>query len=80
MAPRRNGLDRRQADTSGVPLPRGEVLDMLVQSRRDSGRRAVDKPSESGGFVPKLLVTDKLALRRGVPAVTPTALMSRPEE
>ena len=41
---------------------RGEVLDMLVQSRRDSraALRLMRKLLRKQGFVPKLLVTDKL--------------------
>src|SRR6516165_5191496 len=49
----------------------GEVLDMLVQRRRDtrSALRLMRKPLKKQGFVPKILVTDKLrsyasALRR----------------
>ena len=49
----------------------GEVLDMLVQSRRDSraALRLMRKLLKEQGFAPKLLVTDKLrsyaaALRR----------------
>jgi putative transposase len=40
----------------------GEVLDMLVQSRRDSraALRLMRKLLKKQGFVPKLLVTDKL--------------------
>src|SRR5438309_63397 len=40
----------------------GEVLDMLVQSRRDSraGLRLMRKLLRKQGFMPKLLVTDKL--------------------
>jgi putative transposase len=40
----------------------GEVLDMLVQSRRDSraALRLMRKLLRKHGFVPKLLVTDKL--------------------
>src|ERR1700732_1625064 len=40
----------------------GEVLDMLVQSRRDSraALRLMRKLPRKQGFVPKLLVTDKL--------------------
>jgi IS1 family transposase len=40
----------------------GEVLDMLVQSRRDSraALRLMRKLLRKQGFVPKLLVTDKL--------------------
>ena len=40
----------------------GEVLDMLVQRRRDSraALRLMRKPLKKQGFVPKLLVTDKL--------------------
>src|SRR5437763_8628983 len=40
----------------------GEVLDMLVQSRRDSraAMRLMRKLLRKQGFVPKLLVTDKL--------------------
>ena len=39
-----------------------EVLDMLVQSRRDSraGLRLMRKLLRKQGFMPKLLVTDKL--------------------
>jgi transposase-like protein len=40
----------------------GEVLDMLVQRRRDTGAalRLRRKLLKKQGFVPKLLVTDKL--------------------
>jgi putative transposase len=40
----------------------GEVLDMLVQSRRDSraALRLMRKLLRTQGFVPKLPVTDKL--------------------
>src|SRR6266446_112506 len=40
----------------------GEILDMLVQSRRDTraALRLVRKLLKNQGFVPKLLVTDKL--------------------
>jgi putative transposase len=40
----------------------GEVLDMLVQRRRDSraARRLMRKLLKKQGFAPKLLVTDKL--------------------
>ena len=38
----------------------GEVLDMLVQSRRDSRAALRLKLLRKQGFVPKLLVTDKL--------------------
>ena len=40
----------------------GEVLDMLVQRRRDSGAalRLMRKLLKKQGFAPKLLVTDKL--------------------
>ena len=40
----------------------GEVLDMLVQSRRDTraALRLMRKLLRNQGFVPKLLVTDKL--------------------
>ena len=40
----------------------GEVLDMLVQRRRDSraALRLMRKPLRKQGFAPKLLVTDKL--------------------
>ena len=51
----------------------GEVLDMLVQSRRDSraALRLMRKLLRKQGFVPKLLVTRQAALLRlGVPAVT----------
>jgi transposase-like protein len=50
----------------------GEVLDMLVQRRRDSraALRLMRKLLKKQGFAPKLLVTDKLrsyasAFRRG---------------
>jgi putative transposase len=49
----------------------GEVLDMLVQRRRDSraALRLMRKLLKKQGFAPKLLITDKAALlRRGVPA------------
>ena len=51
----------------------GEVLDMLVQSRRDSraALRLMRKLLRKQGFVPKLLVTRQAALLRlGVPPVT----------
>ena len=40
----------------------GEILDMLVQSRRDKGAalRLLRKPLKKQGFAPKVLVTDKL--------------------
>ena len=40
----------------------GEVLDMLVQRRRDTeaALRLIRKPLKKQGFAPKLLVTDKL--------------------
>jgi transposase-like protein len=40
----------------------GEILDMLVQSRRDKGAalRLVRKLLKKQGFAPKVLVTDKL--------------------
>jgi putative transposase len=40
----------------------GEVLDMLLQRRRDSprGLRLMRKLLKKQGFAPKLLVTDKL--------------------
>jgi putative transposase len=46
----------------------GEVLDMLVQSRRDSraALRLMRKLLRKQGFVPKLLVTDKLRSGRAV--------------
>jgi putative transposase len=66
--------DRRQADVSlACSHHEGEVLDMLVQSRRDSraALRLMRKLLRKQGFVPKFLVTDKTALLRlGVPAVT----------
>jgi transposase-like protein len=42
--------------------PQGEILDMLVQRRRDSraALRLMRKLLKEQGFVPKLLVTDKL--------------------
>ena len=44
------------------PLHEGEVLDMLVQRRRDSraALRLMRKLLKKQGFAPKLLVTDKL--------------------
>src|SRR6201984_1410365 len=50
----------------------GEFLDMLVQSRRDSraALQLMRKLLRKQGFVPKLLVTDKLP-SYGVPAVPP---------
>jgi putative transposase len=77
LAPRRDGNpDCRRAD---VPLagrrPRGEVLDMLVQRRRDSraALRLMRKLLKKQGFAPKLLITDKLrsyaaAFRTDLPA------------
>ena len=50
----------------------GEVLDMLVQRRRDTraALRLMRKLLKKQGFPPKLLVTDKLrSLRVGVPAI-----------
>jgi transposase-like protein len=47
----------------GMPVDHeGEVLDMLVQRRRDSraALRLMRKLLKKQGFVPKLLVTDKL--------------------
>jgi putative transposase len=47
----------------GVPsITRGEVLDMLVQRRRDTraALRLMRKLLKRQGFAPKLLVTDKL--------------------
>src|SRR5262249_54984742 len=48
----------------------GEVLDMLVQRRRDSpaALRLMRKLLKKQGFVPKLLVTDKLPLYHRVRA------------
>ena len=48
----------------------GEVLDMLVQRRRDTrALRLMRKLLKKQGFAPKLLVTDKLrSLRLRVPA------------
>ena len=57
----------------------GEVLDMLVQRRRDtrSALRLMHKLLKKQGFVPKLLVTDKLrSYALGVPALT-TELSAR---
>jgi transposase-like protein len=59
---RNGGADCRQAH---VPLAcvdyDGEVLDMLVQRRRDSraALRLMRKLLKKQGFAPKLLVTDK---------------------
>src|SRR6202043_2548306 len=49
----------------------GEVLDMLVQRRRDgrAALRLMRKLLKKQGFVPKLLVTDKL--RSGSAAIPP---------
>ena len=59
----------------------GEVLDMLVQGRRDSraALRLMRKLLRKQGFVPKLLVTDKLrSYGSAIPAVTADLLvMSR---
>jgi len=55
--------DRRQANVPWRAVDHeGEVLDMLVQSRRDSraALRLMRKLLRKQGFVPKLLVTDKL--------------------
>jgi len=43
-------------------LPQGEILDMLVQRRRDTraALRLMRKLLRKQGFAPKLLVTDKL--------------------
>ena len=64
MALGRDGCsDRRQADVPpACRRSRGEVLDMLVQSRRDSraALRLMRKLLRKQGFAPKLLVTDKL--------------------
>jgi transposase-like protein len=51
----------------------GEVLDMLVQRRRDSwtALRLMRKLLKKQGFVPKLLVTDKLKLECVIGPVTP---------
>jgi transposase-like protein len=56
-------------------LPQGEILDMLVQRRRDTraALRLMRKLLRKQGFAPKLLVTDKLrsyasAFRRFQPA------------
>src|SRR5499427_8161202 len=64
-APRHSpgGADRRRADVSvACRRPRGEVLDMLVQRRRDTraALRLMRKLLKKQGFAPKLLVTDKL--------------------
>jgi transposase-like protein len=60
MAPRRDGgADQRQtilALASG--RRRGEILDLLVQRRRDA--RLMRKLLKKRGFAPALLVTDKL--------------------
>jgi hypothetical protein len=64
MAPRRDGgADQRQtilALASG--RRRGEILDLLVQRRRDAGAaaRLMRKLLKKRGFAPALLVTDKL--------------------
>src|SRR5580704_17773098 len=64
MASRRDGRpDRGQADVLWSAVDHeGEVLDMLVQRRRDkrAALRLMRKLLRKQGFVPKLLVTDKL--------------------
>jgi len=63
LASRRDGsADRRRADvTVACRGPRGQVLGMLVQRRRDS--RAALRPMREAfkkqGFAPRLLVADK---------------------
>src|SRR5215467_11494650 len=62
LASRRHGAaDRRRADVS-LACREGEVLDMLVQRRRDTraALRLMRKLLKKQGFAPKLLVTDKL--------------------
>ena len=51
----------------------GEILDLLVQHRRDSraALRLMRKLLKKQGFAPKLLVTDKLRSYRGVPVSAP---------
>src|SRR5215469_14395982 len=51
----------------------GEILDMLVQHRRDSraALRLMRKLLKKQGFAPKLLATDKLRSYRGVPVSAP---------
>jgi hypothetical protein len=51
-----------EAKAGGAVDHEGEVLDVLVQSRRDSraALRLMRKLLRKQGFVPKLLVTDKL--------------------
>jgi putative transposase len=64
MASRRDGgSDRGPANVPMAPVDHeGEVLDMLVQRRRDkrAALRLMRKLLRKQGFVPKLLVTDKL--------------------
>jgi putative transposase len=64
MASRRDGgPDRRRANVPlGAVDHEGEVLDMLVQRRRDTraALRLMRKLLKKQGFVPKLLVTDRL--------------------
>jgi transposase-like protein len=64
MAPRRDGgPDRRQADYLWRAVDHeGEILDMLVQRRRNCrvALRLMRKLLKKQGFVPKLLVTDEL--------------------
>src|SRR6202008_1865921 len=60
---RDGGAHRRRAAVSVRAVDdEGEVLDMLVQRRRDSwsALRLMRKLLKKQGFVPKLLVTDKL--------------------
>jgi len=63
-APRHSpgGADRRRMYLWRAVDHEGEVLDMLVQSRRDSraALRLMRKLLKKQGFAPKLLVTDKL--------------------
>src|SRR5215472_12193907 len=51
----------------------GEVLDMLVQRRRDTraALRLMRKLLKTQGFAPKLVITDKLRSYRGVPVSAP---------
>jgi hypothetical protein len=78
---RDGGAHRRQADVSLARRgDEGEVLDMLVQRRRD-GRAALQlmrKLLKKQGFVPKLLVTDRL--RSYASAFRPLRLTCRHEQ
>jgi transposase-like protein len=56
------GAGNRTTATAAPSSTEGEVLDMLVQRRRDTraAPRLMRKLLKKQGFAPKLLVTDKL--------------------